>query len=731
MPQHHPSTLPRVPVADMADADVHRVAGASLPGRWRLLGQGVWVVVLILTLVLFAAGLPMFAAQLQTVCVEAGCRRWQPSPELAQGLAQFGLSLRFYATYYILLEAVRVLLSCLLAAIIFRRKSDEGIGLFAALMLVLFGGVLFTDPIYLLGTSSPTWRWPVTFMAFLGSVSLVIFFYLFPDGRFVPRWTRWAAAAWTGLNLVGFFSPRDWFLNEQGGPLFPLAALGFFGSVVVAQVYRYRRVSGPARRQQTKWVVFGFTTAILGLSLVILLQLGAPLLLNAGPVVHRLLGVTSFYGFLSLIPLSIGVAILRYRLWDIDLVINRTLVYGVLTACVVGLYALVVGSLGALFRSDGNLVISLVATGTIAVLFQPLRERLQRGVNRLLYGERDDPYAVLSRLGRRLEATLAPDAVLPTVVQTVREALKLPYAAIALKRDDDLVVAAASGAPPVTPLRLPLVYQQEAVGELILAPRAPGEPLGPADRRLLDDLARQAGVSAHAVCLNDRALRLAADLQRSRERLVTAREEERRRLRRDLHDGLAPTLAALNLQAGSIRTLVGVDPRAAEAQIDGWRAEMRGAIADIRRLAYELRPPVLDELGLVAAVHELAARLGPPGNDGRLRVAVQAPEHLAPLPAAVEVAAYRIIQEALTNVARHARARTCQVRLRVAEEPPEALDLEIADDGVGLAAPPGGRAGVGLLSMRERAAELGGACVVESAPLGGARVRVWLPLTKE
>src|SRR5207247_5901746 len=228
-------------------------------------------------------------------------------------------------------------------------------------------------------------------------------------------------------------------------------------------------------------------------------------------------------------PLSFGFAMLRYRLWDIDIIINRTLVYGALTAVVVGVYVLVVGTLGTLLHTFGDFPISLLATGLVAVLFQPLRARLQRGVNRLMYGERDDPYAVLSRLASRLQATLAPESVFPTIVETVAQALKLPYAAIALKQDDEFITAASYGLSQDNPFILPLVYHTEPIGELLLAPRAPGEAFTAADRRLLEDIAHQAGAAAHAV-------RLPADLQRSREHLVTAREEERRRLRRDLHD---------------------------------------------------------------------------------------------------------------------------------------------------------------------------------------------------
>jgi signal transduction histidine kinase len=397
-------------------------------------------------------------------------------------------------------------------------------------------------------------------------------------------------------------------------------------------------------------------------------------------------------------------------------VINRTLVYGALSACVIGIYVLAVVALGALFQAQGNLGVSLLATGLVAVLFQPLRSRLQRGVNRLMYGERDDPYAVISRLGRRLEAALAPDTVLPTLVETIAQALKLPHAAILLKEAEGYRTAAAYGSPRGEPETLPLVYQREEIGRLVLSPRAPGEGFSDADRNLLEDLGRQAEVAVHAV-------RLTTDLQHSRERLVATREEERRRLRRDLHDGLGAQLAGLNVQAGALRRLIPRDTDAADALVVELRDELRSAIADIRRLVYDLRPPALDDLGLLEALRRLAERYG--SEDDQLRVLVEAPEDIPDLPAAVEVAVYRITQEALTNVARHARAQTCVVRLVVNDD----VTLEIVDDGVGIYAERS--AGVGLSSMRERASELGGSCVVQPVPKGGTQVLVRLPLSKE
>jgi signal transduction histidine kinase len=555
---------------------------------------------------------------------------------------------------------------------------------------------------------------------------VMFFLLLFPTGR-LPS-ARWLPAVWLAVGYLALFtvvtmlgpssleirlsSVRNPVGIEIPGGIFDfLSVLTLFGTIgtmavgAAAVIVRFGRAQ-EEERQQLKWLAYGaaFGTITIGVTVV-------------ASFFDIDLGSVPFYLAVAGFPVAIGIAILRYRLWDIDLLINRTLVYGTLIVIVTGLYIILVGMVGVLFQSMDNSFLVILATGLIAVLFQPLRDRLQRGVNRLMYGERDDPYAVLSRLSQRLEATLAPEAVLPTIVETVKESLNLPYVAIALKQGEAFAVVASSGTLVNDTLRLPLVYQNEKIGQLLLAPRAPGETFSPADRRLLDDLAREAGVAVHAV-------RLTTDLQHSRARLVTTREEERRRLRRDLHDGLGPTLASLAQRLDTARILVPRDPNAAVALLGDLTAQVKTTITDIRRLVYALRPPALDELGLVSALREHAAHYN---ESNGLSISMEAPERLPPLPAAVEVAAYRIVLEALTNVARHAHARTCHIHLELREA--QVLYLEVTDDGGGL--PKDYHAGVGLTSMRERAMELGGECRIEPGPTHGIRVVARLPLLKE
>jgi len=537
------------------------------------------------------------------------------------------------------------------ALVLLRRRPREIIALLVAVFLIASATPDFPPNLFALMGTEPIRATLGLIVTYCFPVTIVVLFYVFPDGRFTPRWTIIPAASWALLVAWDFFVARS---IESPGPWADALTFGtLLASAVAAQIYRYRRVSGPIERQQTKWFVggLGVTLVTFMASNIFLGSVGALGIDASGERVNTAWTIVEVAFGLSgfCVPVGLTVAVLKYRLFGIDTILNRALVYGGLTAAVIGLYVLIVGYLGALLRTGGNPAISLVATGVVAVLFQPLRGWLQRGANRLLYGERDEPYAVISHLGRQLEGALAPDAILPTIVRTVAGALKLPYAAITLGPDDDAPVAAAVGSATPAPLRLPLTYQGEAVGALLLAPRAPGEGFSQADHRLLDDLARQAGVAARAVRLADEARRLAADLQASRERLVLAREEERHRLRRDLHDGLGPRLAGLTLRVETARDLLAHDP-VADGLLADLADRMAEAVADIRRVVYALRPPALDDLGLVGAVRQAAEGY----QDVGTRFAVEAPATLLPLPAAVESAAYRIAQEALTNVARHA-----------------------------------------------------------------------------
>jgi len=598
--------------------------------------------------------------------------------------------------------------------------------LLVSLTLVIIGTATFTD-YQKLAAAYPLTQVPGDLLQFLLSTLPFLVGYLFPNGRFVPRWTRWLALL--VLLFVGGSTifPTSLFNSDTWpGPLGLVAQIVVLGTILFTQIYRYLRVSTPVQRQQTKWVVFGITALIIYLIALTIFGTLDPALTQANSL-GVLFAEASFVLAVIIVPLTIAFSILRYRLWDINLLINRTLVYSLLTAFVIGMYVLVVGYLGAAFRTNGNLLISLIATGFVAVLFQPLRGLLQRGVNRLLYGLRDEPYVVLAGLGQRLKTTLDSDAVLSTIVATVREALKLSYAAIEVQEGTDFAQAATSGTPPAKEaLRLPLVYQGEPVGMLLIAPRGRDDALTPADLRLLDDLTHQIGNAVHTVRLTSDLQALTQDLQRSREHLVSAREEERRRLRRDLHDGLGPMLSAILLKIGLTRTLHLRDPETTDTLLKQLETEIETVIGDIRRVVYNLRPPALDELGLVGALREYIAGFSHAERPHTaLKVSVEAPETLPPLPAAVEVAAYRIVQEAVTNVIRHARAQSCRVSIQMKD----GLQIEVSDDGKGLEET--GHAGVGLTSMHDRAEELGGTLSIGKGSPSGTQILARLPLAKE
>jgi signal transduction histidine kinase len=689
----------------------------SWRGRRPAAERAAILIVSAVTVALFVASVPIAFEHYRGVCraviVEA-CG-FQLPPEGIQRLQAAGLSTSFNAAFFLGLQGLYASGHLLVAALVFRRNRANPIALFVALFLVTSGAGSFIGATEELVAAYPVWWLPVNAIKFIGDACLVLFFFVFPDGRFTPRWTAWLAPMWIAIMFFNRFAPE----SVLASGTWPLAlSLGtlvmLFGSCILAQALRYRRVSDQVQRQQTKWVVYGVSIAVgcFAVIVVVTMSLPAPYMQAGAPGFYATNALV--YLVMLLVPLSIGTAVLRFRLWDIDPIINRTLVYGALTASIVGVYLLVVSGLGVLLQAQGNLLLSLPATGLVALMVQPLREWLQRSVNRVMYGQRDEPYAVLATLSERIERTLVPEQVLPTLTETVAKALKLPYAAIALTRGGSSRVVAEWGATSREHVVLPLLHQGETVGEMRLEPRAPGEPFRPAEERLLKTIAQQASVAAYAV-------QQSADLQRSRERLVTTREEERRRIRRNLHDGLGPSLASLTLMLDAARNIVRRDPDGAEELLLELKNQTQDAITDIRRLVYDLRPPVLDELGLLAAMREQAARQRP----DEPRLIIEAPDALPPLSAAVELAAYRILQEAITNAVRHARATSTRVSIDVGD----ALEIVVCDDGVGL--PADHRAGVGLRSMRERAEELGGTFAVEARAAGGTRVTAHLPLHQE
>ena len=553
----------------------------------------------------------------------------------------------------------------------------------------------------------------------LGLIPLVtIGVLLFPDGR--PPGRRWRlllGADVTAVVLVflaNAFHPGalDNFHsvdNPLGVPVpdavfavirtagMALFLIGFLGGTVSA-VLRWRRARG-AERAQLRW--FAFAIALLAASLLV-----------PGP---RAVGDAVLVVAVPLLPVSVAVAILRTRLYGIELVIRRSLVYAALTAVLLIGYAVSISAIGVVLRGHATDAAALVATALVAIAFAPVRGSLQRAVDRMLYGDRHDPYAVLTSLERRLGGTSqGPDDFVAEMAATVADSLRLPYVRIDIEGADHGTLTGRHGVPVEDVHAVPLTYRGTVVGQMVVAPRTVRDPFRPADLRLLDDLGRQIGTAAHAV-------RLAAELQRSREEIVSAREEERRRIRRDLHDGLGPALAGIALGLDAVHRLAPVDSTQAAALADQLKLEVQTSLADVRRLVEDLRPPALDQLGLVGAVRQQARLLTE--RDPGLEVTVEA--HVADtLPAAVEVAAYRIATEALTNVSRHAAARHCRVGLSLNGD--AVLVLEIEDDGVGIAQ--SRRAGVGLVAMRERAAELGGVCEAGTAPLGGTCVRARLPV---
>jgi signal transduction histidine kinase len=685
-----------------------------LADAWLWPARVIWWGMLLAYSAIFVVGIDPNIRQLSVACTPPACTYYGGlTGAQAAVLTGWGVSLQTYAVIFVALEVLIAVSFGGLGLLVYLKRGEERVAYGAALLIALTG--IFLNP------STPpsaiaVYPWIGIVHLITHSVGFPAFFLVIltvPDGRFVPRWSRWIVPLACLVVWCAYTIPTLW----PGSPQFAtwlaevsrLPASLFFFSALAVGVYggvsRYRQGASDLQRQQLKWIAL----ALAAYTVMPLSGLIAQLLNDGldphGQMIVALISVLGVrLGALGFV-LCLSFAVLRYRLWDVDLVLRRVLVYGALSAAVVALYALVVGMVGMLFLRPEQPLVGFVGAVAVALLFQPLRSGLQRLVNRTIYGQRDQPDLVLAELGRQLESALSPELLVGRIEGTIRETLRLPTVAIRL--------AEAGSAPSIDPrlVALPLSYQGHSIGQLLVAPRPGESELTDRDRRLLEDLARQAGVALHAAGVT-------AELQRARERLVSTREEERRRLRRDLHDGLGPALAALVAQADAARDLVATQPERSAVLLEAIADQAEAATVDIRQLVYGLRPPALDDLGLLGAIRtQLAAY-----NEGDIQLTLCAPEALPHLPAAVEVAAYRIVQEAVTNVVRHAQARQCTIRIAVASE----LLVEVVDDGKGIGQAT--QAGVGLRSMRERAEELVGRLELAQTSGGGTTVRAVLPL---
>jgi signal transduction histidine kinase len=567
----------------------------------------------------------------------------------------------------------------------------------------------------------------------------------FPTGSLLSR--RWRVVVWVAVaasiaTILGgaFSSQQDPALIAPGVRLVVappalrqvadglLTAIVLLAASVLAAVgslaLRYRR-GGTEERHQLKWLMFA--VSIYGMGFAASLP---------GVFFHYSIGLLdSFAVFgLLLIPVAVAAAVLKYRLYDIDFIISRALVYGALAAFITAVYVAIVVGIGHLIGSGGqpNLLLSIVATAIVAVAFQPVRERLQKIANRLVYGKRATPYEVLSQFSERVAETYAAEEALPRMARVLAEGTGAERASVWLRTGTLLRPAASwperdGAAQEPVPLAsddlpdlpgeeaVPVRHQGELLGALTVTKRQ-GEALTPIERKLLDDLAHQAGLVLKNVGLTAELLARLEDLRASRQRLVAAQDEERRRLERNLHDGAQQNLVAIKVKLALAEVLSAKDPTRAKELIRQLKGDTDEALETLRDLARGIYPPLLADKGLAAALEAQARK-------ATLPVSVDA-DGVGRYPQQTEAAVYFCVLEALQNIQKYARATMATVSVSGRDGQ---LTFEVADDGIGFN-PAAQRKGSGTQNMEDRLDALGGSVEVRSAVGVGTTVTGRLPL---
>jgi signal transduction histidine kinase len=605
------------------------------------------------------------------------------------------------------------------------------------------------------GASTGGWvGWSVWIQNWTGLSSSVMLSFLvlfFPDGRLPgPRWrwvARFIAVVAVAMLVAAMLSTVPTTLSTRlpnvPNPLVVPALTGLanaassvFNSVAVSVIFllpaaavllRLRRAHG-VERQQVKW----FATAA---AATLVIAIAGGFLSAIDPEVGGTVSDLGFLiGFAVLTPAMIGLAVIKYGLYDIDLFISRTLVYGSLALFITAVYVGIAVGIGALVGSGGkpNLALSILATAIVAIGFQPVRERVQRLANRLVYGARATPYEVLSDFSGRVAEAYAADEVLPRMARVLQEGTGAEAATVWLRGQAELRAAAtfpdtAPGRPalPMTNGTLPALadaarlvevrHQGELLGALSVSKRR-GEALTPVEQKLVDDLARQAGLVLKNVRLSADLRARLDELRASRQRLVSAQDVERRRLERNLHDGAQQHLVALKVKLGLAEMLLGRDPVKAATTLEQLKCDADEALETLRDLARGIYPPLLADKGLVVALESQARKATVP-------VSVAA-DGVGRFGQDIEATVYFCVLEALQNVQKYAGARSVAVHLSADDH---SLRFEVIDDGAGFDTTTA-RKGAGLTNMADRVDALGGSVDVISHPGEGTRVRGELPV---
>jgi signal transduction histidine kinase len=558
------------------------------------------------------------------------------------------------------------------------------------------------------------WEWALP-------VVLMLFFLplLFPDGKPIsPRWWLLAPLVIAGFGLAMF--------GIYVGQL-----MGLVGSVLanVSLFIRYRR-AGEDERQQIRW--FAFAGTVLVIVAVSGIVVGSLVYRNNTVVFNPIFDVLTPLAFTALAA-SIGIAVLKYRLYDIDVFIRQTLVYGTLVVLISVVYFLTVVSVGSRVGLPRNDPAAGVAVGAIVALaFQPVRRRLQRLANRLVYGDRATPYEVLSQFSKRMSEMYATEELPTRMAQVLSEGTAAESATVWLRVGHELRRAASWPAGTVGPSSLPLLddelppingvadavpvrYQGELLGALTVSKR---EPMTPTERRLLADLSREAGLVLKNTRLTAELVQRLDELQASRQRLVTAQDTERRRLERNLHDGAQQNLVALKLKIALMKNVAASDPQRAQTTLDELTRDANEAIETLRELARGLYPPILAQDGLLAAVEAQARRTPVPVEVSGGPIPRYSQE--------TEAGVYFCVLEALQNVVKHANATKAAVSIQQRDG---RLIFSVTDDGRGLD-PERARSGSGMQNIRDRVEVLGGELRVESSPGAGTRVTGSIPVAQ-